>query len=188
MSYKIINKFGKTLDKSLYTICTETKIFNTSEDELTLNFQGESDWDFHSGDNCEFITGDRCTIKAYDGCYFKTGDNCFFSVDNDCVFKTGDNCKFETLDDCVFKTGDNCKFIIYPSSIIYPRDNCILNVIGKTYKYVLKGNICSILLEDGTLLELKNKNDALLNLKSDEEFVRAGCEDILKNGLMYDRV
>jgi hypothetical protein len=43
--------------------------------------------------------------------------------------------------------------------------------------------ITSIILYDTSLLELKDKNDALLNLKHDDEFVRNCCERILKNEL-----
>jgi hypothetical protein len=50
----------------------------------------------------------------------------------------------------------------------------------KTKIYHLKENTNTLLPEDETVLEINNKNDALLNIKHNEKFVRDYCEKILK--------
>jgi hypothetical protein len=50
----------------------------------------------------------------------------------------------------------------------------------KLFLFELKKDITSIILVDGSLVELKDKNDALLNIKHDEEIVRECCERILR--------
>jgi alpha-D-ribose 1-methylphosphonate 5-triphosphate synthase subunit PhnL len=51
---------------------------------------------------------------------------------------------------------------------------------AKLCMFELKKDMTSIILEEGILLELKDKNAALLNIKHDDEIVRKCCERILK--------
>jgi hypothetical protein len=142
--YKIGQK-GKLLDKSLYTIDNDQRIFTTTENNLTVNFKNLKGWTFRTGNNCKFKTGNFCT------------------------FYVGDDCKFSTWSGCVFIPGDDCELVY-----LYNK---------KTYK--LKPKIISILTQQYgiEIVELKDKNEALLNIKHDCEYVRKCCERILKNEL-----
>jgi hypothetical protein len=156
MNYSITQN-GISLDKSLYTIDEATKTFSTNESYLVLDFSGEFGWTFKTGWDCTFNTEWNCT--------FNTGSHCTFDTSSECTFNTGSHCTFDTSSECTFDTGEGCV-------LVYRYE--------KTYFHHLTENITSIILDDGSLVELKDKNAALLNIKHDEEIVRECCKKILK--------
>ena len=102
-----ITQNGKPLDKSLYTIDLDNKVFFSKENELVLDFNSCNDygWTFKTGYGCTFKTGSNCTFTTKGDCTFQTFDNC--------TFKTGVTCTFRTYDNCTFTTGGLCTFSVY---------------------------------------------------------------------------
>ena len=88
-----ITRNGKPLDKQLYTIDEEKKIFSSYENGLVLDFSDMYGWHFKTGFRCTFDTGSHCT--------FNTGYECTFDTGSDCTFKTGYECTFKTGYQCV---------------------------------------------------------------------------------------
>ena len=112
-----ITQNGKPLDKSLYTIDENHKIFASRDCRLlnlVLDFRGLRHWTFKTGMNCTFYTGSSCTFKTGGDCTFYTGSSCTFKTGGDCTFKTGNSCTFSLWDinTCTFKTYDNNSIIL----------------------------------------------------------------------------
>jgi hypothetical protein len=159
-------------------------IFKTGIDCV---FDTGSHCDFYTSDFCRFTTRHTCTFDTGSHCDFNTGGACKFETGGFCNFITGSGCnvittinsnfhtrhycKFETGGECVFETGVYCVFNLDDSGVLVYKRNHILNI--------LKGD-SSIILPGGILIYIKNKNDALLNLKHKDEYVRKYCEKILK--------
>ena len=71
MNYSI-TQFGKELDKNLYTLDLDKKIFASNEDHLVLDFAGINGWNFKTGSDCTFNTGSDCTFNT--GSYLRFQD------------------------------------------------------------------------------------------------------------------
>ena len=99
-----ITQNGYPLDKSLYFIDEEKRIFETNQGSLVLDFGYEGEWSFK--------TGNHCVFNASHSCNFKTGSHCSFKVTSNCTFTTGESCMFWTCERCTFITGDTCTFSI----------------------------------------------------------------------------
>ena len=65
MKYSITQN-GTPLDKKLYTLDEETKTFSSSENNLVLDFGGESGCTFKTGSYCTFKTGSDCVVVRRD--------------------------------------------------------------------------------------------------------------------------
>ena len=61
-----ITKNGRPLDKSLYTIDEDKKIFVTEESGLVLDFNSEYGWTFKTTSNCTFDTDSDCVVVRRD--------------------------------------------------------------------------------------------------------------------------
>jgi len=109
MKYSITQN-GTPLDKKLYTLDEDTKTFSSSEDNLVLDFKGESGCTFKTGSRCTFDTGSRCIFNTGFGCIFNTGSRCTFKTGSRCTFDTASGCTFDTDSDCTFDTGSDCTF------------------------------------------------------------------------------
>ena len=116
-----ITIYGKTLDKSNYTIDLDNKTFSTEEGNLVLDFKGLPEWTFKTGRNCTFYCSYNCTFNTAYGCTFntlhtckfKTGSYCIFKTSSSCTFNTGNECTFNTSTNCTFDTGELCTFLLW---------------------------------------------------------------------------
>jgi hypothetical protein len=143
MSYKILNKYGKPYNKSLYHIYVDDRtvyLQSAPISALILDFTNYNDYTFKLGHTQSLYCGNNCTIKI------------------------------GTIGYTLIKPGENCKLI----SHIYFNDYELAKIVSN-----IKDNIFTIYSFD-IKIEIKDKNDALLNLKHDDEFVRTCCEKILK--------
>ena len=84
MSFSITNN-GKELDKSLYILDKNDKMFYTEMDNLNLDFSSINGWTFSVGNNCTLYTGHFCTVN--------TGRNCLIFTYTDVVLQTDVYCE-----------------------------------------------------------------------------------------------
>ena len=117
-----ITRNGKPLDKQLYTIDEEKKIFSSYENGLVLDFSDTYGWHFKTGYECTFNTGSDCVFDTGYGCTFKTGSECTFNTGSDCTFDTGAYCTFDTGSHCTFDTGYECTFKTGYQCVVVRRD------------------------------------------------------------------
>jgi len=108
--YKI-TKDGKPLDRKLYRIDKANQTFASSENDLVIDFTGESDWHFRISSNCTVTAGDDCFIDAYGGCTITAGDRCNIDTSNDCNITTGDYAVVVTCGNSTITGGENCVVI-----------------------------------------------------------------------------
>jgi hypothetical protein len=101
------------------------------------------------------------------------------------VFNTGNNCTFNTGLCCMYKVGMGCLFVcrepIEGVRISEFMDNLsnIRNIpnINWMSLYV---DVYNIIYRGTDIMKIKDKNDALLNLKHDHWFIRQCCEKIVR--------
>ena len=163
MDYSITQN-GKPLDRDLYRIDTENKVFNTVENSLVLEFSGEFSWTFRTGRDCTFITGWGCSFDTDRSCTFNTGGDCSFHTHDRCIFNSITNCTFTTGDACTFDTFDKCTFITGNKCTFRTDDKCIFDT----------GDLCTFSLTDisthmfksgssGVMIDRKGGKHYLLN-------------------------
>jgi hypothetical protein len=85
-----ISQFGKTLNKSKYTIDKKAKTFSTTENNLVIDASECEGWTFKTGSYCTFKTGSYCTFKTGSYCTFKTGFATYKCEICDKIIKIGD--------------------------------------------------------------------------------------------------
>lgn len=102
-------------------------------------------------------------FNCKNGWTFITNRYCSFFTGSHCTFKTSSFCTFNTDYFCAFDVGDCCTLLNWLNGKRYFLDDI--------YRYIL--------YNDG-ILKLNNKNDALLNTRHDDEYVRKICNDIIK--------
>ena len=64
MQYNGIRQFGKSLPKHRYRFDALNKVFESSENDLVLDFSGKNGWTFITGRGCTFMAGDNCDFKT----------------------------------------------------------------------------------------------------------------------------
>lgn len=147
-----ITRNGEKLHSSKYTIDLKNKVF-----EIDIFTGGFVDIDFTGLNGWTFMAGSYCA--------FKTGDDCFFDVGYSCYFETGSGCEFKTRSRCTFKVGSGCELV----------GHCLEayrhNFLDKGY-YVF---------DNDELIKIKDKNDAILNMKHENQYVRRLCRKMLKS-------
>ena len=197
-----VTRNGKPLDKSLYTLDLDKKIFASEEDNLVLDFAGINRWNFNTRYGCAFNTGSYCTFTTSSICTFKTGSyctfnthsGCVFNTGSDCTFKTGSYCTFHTSSDCAFKTGSGCAFNTVSGCTFHTSSDCAFRT--GSYCTFITGPACAlvtwkpsryfldeshyVLDSNYKLIEIKDKNSALLNCKHPDKTVRDFCNEIIK--------
>ncbi len=126
MASYVINKDGKPLSKTKYSVDKRNRVFITKEQNIELDFSEFDNWTFivkdkatitagnnsifNGGDKCIFRTKHYCTFHAGSYCKFRTGSDCTFRASNDCEFNTGSACTFRTDNYGTFNTGGSCTF------------------------------------------------------------------------------
>jgi len=105
--YKI-TKDNKPLDPKLYTIDEANQAFISKENDLVIDFTGESGWIFRIRNNCTITTGNHCIIDAYSNCTITTGRSCFINTSHNCTITTEDYCSINTHQDCTITVSDRC--------------------------------------------------------------------------------
>jgi len=108
--YKI-TKDGKPLDRKLYRIDKANQTFASSENDLVIDFTGESDWHFRISSNCTVTAGDDCFIDAYSNCTITVGDRCTMDTAPSCNITTGDYAVVVTCGNSTITGGKNCVVI-----------------------------------------------------------------------------
>ena len=169
MNYSI-TKNGKPLDRSLYSIDEDTKTFSTEENGLVLDFNGLGGWTFKTYSNCTFNTNSYCTFNTYSDCTFNTGCNCNFKTGSHCNFKTGFACTFKTGSVCTFNTGYGCTFKTGSDCNLIAYDE-------KCFRFFLDES--NYIFSNKKLIEIKDKNSALLNIRNENETIRKFCKDLI---------
>jgi hypothetical protein len=98
------------------------------------------------------------------GCYAWT-----FYISSDMIIYCGDNCDINRAEgeyNTIIKPGKNCSFI-FKQTFFRKRINITTRYVYNLYNTFRKRTI-------------KDKNEALLNMKHDDEWVRGCCEKIMR--------
>lgn len=143
---------NEPLDKKLYNLDFEKRIFRTQESYIKINSFLTDDFTFISGDSCIFWVGNNNI--------FCTGERCDFKTGYECIFNTSYFCHFDTKWNCVFNVPNRSKLKYLGDEFILPKDITITSPDGTLQ------NLKDIIVEDIKINDLnKNEIQIIINNK-----------------------
>ena len=101
---------GKPLSQDKFFWDETSRVFATNEDNLIIDFSGESFCVLRFGSYCHVTTGSDCDFRMDSHNTVKTSWNCNFNGKDDNTFDTGSHCTFDLGCGNSFKTKWNCQF------------------------------------------------------------------------------